>query len=173
MGTMALYTEDAQREYPRRHMPKPEPGSGPWGEAINYWLRQRGNWSQADLVRAIVERSQHLPKGEQKAGNKNTVSAAALGRDVSTQTLRAVARGLDVPLEFVLVSPDRKSAIEEMRKVAADVAEEVLLRLKERDHQADFTQSNAETIARVHRMEAAQRTTAKKPPRIIKHRRRR
>ncbi len=125
---MALFTVTTRRDYAQGHMPQPTLGDGPWGEAIEYWLNQR-RWQQADIVRAL-EALYPPAKGKKAKGNKNTVSTAARGFDCNTQTLRRIARALEVPLDQVLVSPLRRAANEDRRKLALDITEQVLRRME-------------------------------------------
>jgi transcriptional regulator with XRE-family HTH domain len=74
--------------------------------------------------------------------SKNTVSIAANGLDVNTETLRIIAAALGVSLEEILVSPARQSASEARKQMALEIAERVLRQL---DH-APAT-SPAETAA--------------------------
>ncbi len=94
-------------------MPKPAHGDGPWGDAIAYWLNVR-KWRQADLVRAAASLS------------KNTISIAANGFDVNTATLRAIAKALKVPIEDVLVSPERRQTREEQRRMIQEAVDAAL-----------------------------------------------
>lgn len=109
---MALFTDDAERQYARRHMPKPASEDGPWGEAIRYWLNERG-WRQADLAVATGIRA-------------NTISRTARGFDTTTRVLRKIADTLKVSIDDVLVSPERKLANEDRRRMAREIAEDVL-----------------------------------------------
>lgn len=122
--TMALLMSIERRAYADGRM-RPTAGDGPWGEAIIYWLKKRG-WSQADLGRAASA----IAKKDQATNLKNTVSNACLGRDCHTRTLRLLAAALNVPLDQLLVSPERKSDNERMRAVAVDIAERVLRQME-------------------------------------------
>ena len=113
---MALFTTNIPRSYIRRHM-KPKHADGPWGEAIVYWLNERG-WQQADLVR----------KG-QGTLTKNTVSTAFRGLDVNTMTLRLIAAVFEVPIEDVLVSPERKADSEIRKQEIQEITESVYSRM--------------------------------------------
>ncbi len=122
---MALFTGTTRQGYAQAHnMPQPTLGDGPWGEAIEYWLKQR-RWQQADIVRAL-EVLYPSTKGKKSKGNKNTVSTAARGLDCNTRSLRRIAKALAVPLDQVLVSPLRRAANEERRQLALDITERVL-----------------------------------------------
>lgn len=101
-------------------MPKALRRNGPWGEAINYWLDQRG-WNQTDLRKAIRQRNASV--------SKNTIGNAARGFDVSTRVLGIIATALDVSLEAVLVSPNRRSAQEERKQMILEITERVARQL--------------------------------------------
>lgn len=128
---MALFTGMPSGGYPRGRMPLPEKSDGPWGEAIQYWLAFRG-WKQADLIREIQKAEPSTSKTDKKnKGNKNTVSNAALGRDCNTRTLRVIATALNVPLDAVLVSPDRKSANEARKQMIMEITESVVRKIEQ------------------------------------------
>jgi transcriptional regulator with XRE-family HTH domain len=114
---MTLFTGASAEGYPRGHMPAASIGDGPWGEAISYWLKRKG-WRQADLVKAI--QNQH------KNTSKNTISKAVRGFDTTTRVLRTISQALQVPLDLVLVSPDRKSANDARRQMVAEITEQVV-----------------------------------------------
>lgn len=114
---MALFTGGEWESYPHPQMPKPASADGPWGEAITYWLNARG-WRQADLLKAV-----HDVGG---TTNKNTISSATRGYNCSTRVLRVIASALKVPLEDVLVSPDRKSASEERRQLITEAVDRAM-----------------------------------------------
>jgi hypothetical protein len=114
---MALFTTGAVGGYSRRQMPQPKTGNGPWGDAIRYWLRRR-NMQQADLMRAI--------KDMRETTTANTISNAALGRDCHTKTLRIIAAALNVSIDEVLVSPDRKSDAEARKLMIQEITERVV-----------------------------------------------
>jgi hypothetical protein len=116
---MALFTGRSRADYPRVHMPKAATGDGPWGEAIEYWLNRK-NWRQSDLLREIHNLNAHAKT------SKNTISSAARGLDVSTRVLRVIAGALKAPLDSVLVSPERKLANEDRRRLAIEISEQVL-----------------------------------------------
>ncbi len=131
---MALFTGMSSGDYSRQHMPQPAKSDGPWGEAIQYWLDVKG-WRQADLIREIQnlqkpEAAVRAGKRKKSKGNKNTVSTACLGRDCNTKTLRIIATALGVPLDGVLVSPDRKSANEARKQMILEIAEKVARELE-------------------------------------------
>lgn len=97
-------------------MPQAEVSDGPWGEAIRYWLHHR-KMRQADLAELTGIRA-------------NTISRATRGFDTTTRVLRKIADAFRVPIDLVLVSPDRKLANEDRRRMALEVAEEVLRKLE-------------------------------------------
>jgi transcriptional regulator with XRE-family HTH domain len=113
---MALFTGTATQGYACAPMPRPPRKNGPWGDAINYWLDDRG-WNQTDLRKAIGDGGAAL--------SKNTIGNAARGFDVSTRVLRIIATALGVPVEAVLVSPNRQSAQEERRQMIFEITERV------------------------------------------------
>ncbi len=86
-------------------------GDGPWGDAIQYWFREKNL------------RQSHVVEGTGMSANK--ASRAANGLDVRMETLRQFAEFFGVPLESVLVSPERRlSHVEERQlldKVQSDV----------------------------------------------------
>ena len=116
---MPLLNDAGGARYPAPHMPRPTYAHGPWGEAIRYWLREWG-WGQADLVRAIQAAN---PTATIRA---NTISNAALGRHCRTNTLEQIARALSVAFEDVLVSPERKNASEERKRMIQEAVEAAL-----------------------------------------------
>lgn len=118
---MELFTGTATTHYPRGQMKVKTQGTGPWGDAIKYWLKLRG-WVQADLVAAVkaLEATADKPKG-----SKNTVSRAFRGLDVNTSSLVLIAKALDVDIEDVLISPLRQLANDERRKEIQVISESV------------------------------------------------
>lgn len=116
---MVLFTVMPASAYARSRMPQPKTGTGPWGDAIRYWLRQR-DMRQADLVREVRKAN----PGE--AITANTLSNAARGLHCSTRTLEQIARALEIPLDDVLVSPDRQSAQDMRRKMVQEITENVM-----------------------------------------------
>src|SRR4051812_42018863 len=116
---MALFTATAAAGYARQHMPQPKSGSGPWGEAIRYWLKEK-DMRQADLVRAV-----HVAN-PQETITANTISNASRGLHCSTRTLEQIALALKVPLDEILVSPDRRSAQEARRQMVQEITEHVM-----------------------------------------------
>jgi len=97
-------------------MPAPERRTGPWGEAIQYWLRER-RLRQADLVKGT--------KIEAK-----TISRMARGFHTQTRKLELIAQYLGVALERILVSPlrvgpgeDRRQAMRRMLEDAFRIVE--------------------------------------------------
>jgi transcriptional regulator with XRE-family HTH domain len=82
---------------------------GPWGEAIRYWLQIKAEmgekWTQRQLAEA--------------AGiQRNTVSHAVRGFDVGTKALRAIARALRQPIDYILVPPAMHRANDERYRQA-------------------------------------------------------
>ena len=77
-----------------RQMLPPVNDDGPWGDAIQYYLRDR-RVSQAEICRITKLTS-------------NTVSNAARGRHTNTQTLTKIARALGVSLEDLMSDPRRR-----------------------------------------------------------------
>jgi transcriptional regulator with XRE-family HTH domain len=129
-------------------MPKPPSGNGPWGEGITYWMNRRG-MRQADLLRAVVA-------SDGKPISKNTVSDASRGLDVNTDTLRRIAKALDVPLADVLVSPERREHNEARRAMIIEIVERAM-------HQLDA----AITAPTTHHVDAATRAVEE----VIEHER--
>lgn len=105
--------------YPRTRMPRPAYGDGPWGEAIRYWLTVR-KLRQSDLVRLMRDRD---PKD---TTTPNTISNATRGLPTTTRVLDKIARALKVPIDAVLVSPERKLANEERRQLIQEITERVV-----------------------------------------------
>lgn len=97
-------------------MPAPKTGSGPWGEALKYWLPRR-DMRQSDLAR-------------ETGIEEKTISSIARGFHTTTRKLERIAEVLKVPIDDVLISPARRLAIEERRRIAQDVAERVLRELE-------------------------------------------
>ena len=122
---MALLAETLAGSYARRRMPRPAYGDGPWGEAIRYWLAVR-KIRQADLVRLVRELD---PKD---TTTPNTISNATRGFPTTTRILDKIARALKVPIDVVLVSPERKLANEDRRRLALEISETVLRTLESR-----------------------------------------
>lgn len=116
---MALLAERRPGGYARARMPRPAYGDGPWGEAIRYWLAVR-KIRQADLVRLIREID---PKDKT---TPNTISNATRGFPTTTRVLEKIARALKAPIDAVLVSPERKLANEDRRRLAMEITETVL-----------------------------------------------
>ncbi len=114
---MALFTTPSAGGYSSRQMPQPKTGNGPWGDAIRYWLKKR-DMIQADLWRVIQEQGHKT--------TTNTISNACLGRDCNTNTLRIIATALNVPLDEILVSPDRQSESERRRLMILEITEHVV-----------------------------------------------
>src|SRR5215471_4806939 len=77
-----------------RQMLPPVNDDWPWGDAIQYYLRDR-RVSQAEICRITKLTS-------------NTVSNAARGRHTNTQTLTKIARALGVSLEDLMSDPRRR-----------------------------------------------------------------
>src|SRR5688572_13604922 len=100
---MALLSDGAGHDYAQRHMPAVKTGTGPWGEAIRYWLPKK-NMRQADLARetGIEEKS---------------ISSMARGFHTTTRQLAKIAKVFGVPLEDVLVSPSRYEARLDQKRV--------------------------------------------------------
>lgn len=114
---MTLFTATSADGYPRRHMPQPKTGNGPWGEAIRYWLKQR-DMQQADLMRAIRDLRHKT--------TSNTISNASRGLDCHTKTLRIIATALNVSVDEILVSPSRQSDTERRKLMIQEITERVV-----------------------------------------------
>jgi transcriptional regulator with XRE-family HTH domain len=109
---MAFVTRVEARQYAEAHMPAAERRTGPWGEAITYWLRER-RLRQADLVKGT--------KIEAK-----TISRIARGFHTQTRKLELIAKYLMLPLERVLVSPLRRGSEEDRRQLVRGIIEDAL-----------------------------------------------
>lgn len=109
---MALFTRAERQDYSSGHMPAAERKTGPWGEAIEYWLKER-RLRQADLVKGT--------KIEAK-----TISRITRGFHTQTRKLELIARYLTVPLERVLVSPLRSGPSEDRRQLVRGIIEDAL-----------------------------------------------
>jgi len=129
-------------------MPHDAPrASGPWGPALEHWLRER-RLSQAELLRRINAARLEAAKGQRAgltqapepnvgsgaAGGRatqgadakqmgpNTISRIVRGYHTQTQLLAEIAQELAVPLEDVLVSPTH-------RRIINDDQDELLQRM--------------------------------------------
>ncbi|HEY6380742.1 MAG TPA: helix-turn-helix domain-containing protein [Pseudolabrys sp.] len=110
--------QGARREGHAREVPQPAFSNGPWGEAIRYWLKER-KWLQADLAKETGIRA-------------NTISRVSRGFHTTTSILERIAKAFNVPLDDVLLSPDRKLTNDHRRRLAVDIAEDVLRRMETR-----------------------------------------
>jgi transcriptional regulator with XRE-family HTH domain len=115
---MASFTHRQRRDYPPVPVTLPPKAPGPWGEAIDYWLKQKG-WRQADLVRA-------------SGIDPNTISSIVRGFNTTTRLLWAIAKALQVPIDEVLLSPTRRTGSEAQKRM---IAEAVELALNAHNHQ--------------------------------------
>jgi len=116
-----------QPRYTRRHMrPASVPSApravndsddGPWGDAIQYWLKKRG-LRQSDIARTAPLEA-------------NTVSRAARGYHTSTRVLAKIARALQIPIESVLVPPQRAIDLEEREQYVRHVVGEAMRQFDE------------------------------------------
>jgi hypothetical protein len=98
---MPLLLSDPEDDYAEGEMTSRKSGAGPWGEAIRYWMGERGIKSN----KALAEKVRATDGGkftEKTAGN------LVKGGTATTTTLRRVARALNVPIEQVLISPERR-----------------------------------------------------------------
>lgn len=109
---MSLFTDVARRGYSREEMPQAKRESGPWGEAIQYWLNER-KLRQADLVKATRIQAK-------------TISRIARGFHTQTRVLEQIAKCLAVPLERVLVSPLRRGPNEDRRQLVRGIIQDAL-----------------------------------------------
>lgn len=116
---MGLYTREPSHAYAEGLMPARNTAHGPWGRAIRYWLPLK-NMSGADLVRAT-------------GLGKNTISNAVRGFHVTTETLEAIAQGLGVSFEDVLVSPEYQLENEARRRLAQEAAENAIRKWEDRN----------------------------------------
>jgi transcriptional regulator with XRE-family HTH domain len=90
-------------------------GTGPWGEAIRYWLPKK-NMRQVDLARvANIE--------------EKTISKITRGFHTTTRQLEKIARAFQVPIDDVLLSPDRRLTNADrhrlINEISASVTEKV------------------------------------------------
>lgn len=115
---MTLFTATAAEGYSSQRMPQPAFADGPWGEAIRYWLNVR-KLRQSDLVARTDLQA-------------NTISRATRGFHTTTRVLEKLAKALDIRFDEILVSPDRKSANEERRRLAVEISEQVLRTMEAR-----------------------------------------
>lgn len=95
-------------------MKRPKSGDGPWGEAIQYWLVKRAV-QQADIAREASIRA-------------NTMSRAARGLDTTTRVLKKIAAAFQVPVDDVLISPERRMVDKERQEMIRMAVEEALRR---------------------------------------------
>lgn len=109
---MALFTEPQRATYAQASMPQPTFAHGPWGEAIRHWL-QKKNMSPADLARATGIQA-------------NTISRARRGFHTTTRVLEKIALAFKEPIEDVLVSPERRSALEDRKRIIQEAVEAAL-----------------------------------------------
>jgi transcriptional regulator with XRE-family HTH domain len=115
---MATFTAQSRRGYPPVPVTLPAKAPGPWGEAIDYWLKQK-NMRQADLVRA-------------SGIDPNTISSIVRGFNTTTRLLWMIAKALQVPIDEVLLSPTRRTGSEAQKRM---IAEAVELALNAHNHQ--------------------------------------
>lgn len=115
---MALLSNHVGRPYAHGLMPAVKTGQGPWGDAIKYWLPRR-NMRQADLARVTgIE--------------EKTISSMARGFHTTTRKLEAVAKAFGVPIDEVLVSPNRQLANEDRKREIQEAVEAALRNIDER-----------------------------------------
>jgi transcriptional regulator with XRE-family HTH domain len=84
-------------------MPRAKEGTGPWGEALQYWMRRR-NVRQSDLARATGM----MPR---------TISSIVRGFHTQTRALEKIAAALAVPFHAVLVSPNLRMAEQDRQRL--------------------------------------------------------
>jgi len=109
---MGLFTNVGRHGYSRHEMPQAKRDTGPWGEALRYWLNER-KLRQADLVKGTKIQAK-------------TISRIVRGFHTQTRVLEDVARFLAVPVERVLVSPLRRGPNDERRQFARGIVQDVL-----------------------------------------------
>jgi transcriptional regulator with XRE-family HTH domain len=118
---MAVLGESVAGDYSSPDM-KAKLADGPWGAAVQYWL-DKLRWRQADLSRATGIEAK-------------TISTIVRGYDTTTRMLRKIAHALDreatlrtlpnrITFEDVLVSPERKSALELRKAMIQEITERV------------------------------------------------
>lgn len=151
---MALSTDRVRHDYPQGRMPAVKTGTGPWGDAIKYWLPRR-NMRQADLAR--------LTGIEEK-----TISSMARGFHTTTRKLEAVAMAFKVPLDQVLVAPNRQQANEDRKREIQEAVETALRNLDERQPppppslEAQFEQAITRVERRAARVQRITKPKSKK-----------
>jgi transcriptional regulator with XRE-family HTH domain len=138
---MALFTRAEQRDYASGNMPAAERKTGPWGAAIEYWLKER-RLRQADLVKGT--------RIEAK-----TISRITRGFHTQTRKLELIAKYLMVPLERVLVSPLRSGPSEDRRQLVRDIIDDALRSVDVEGIPIDET--TLEMAKRFHRLPDAMR----------------
>jgi transcriptional regulator with XRE-family HTH domain len=103
-------TREARYSFPG--MPQARRETGPWGDAVQYWLNHR-QLRQADLVRATRIQAK-------------TISQIARGFHTTTKLLGRIAAALNVPLDQVLVSPLKRGTMDDRRRLISGLMEDVL-----------------------------------------------
>lgn len=127
-------------------MPIASRGTGPWGEAIRYWLEKR-RLTQAELERLSAIR-------------KNTLSRAKRGYHTTTRVLERIALALEVPFGDILVSPAHHQAAEERKRLAAEITDRVLRDVALSDERAAKTLEHELTAGFDHLRRAAAKDAA-------------
>lgn len=134
MGSMARMTRSVPIHY-ALPVGRADRRSGPWGEALQYWLEQK-NLTQADLVRLMQRRDKlmHAAAGGRRstklrAIQPNTISRIARGFHTQTAILERIADTLSVALADVLVSPARRLGDEDRRQYIEQITRLVVASL--------------------------------------------
>ena len=117
----------------RQRMPLDAPREGgPWGNAIEFWLKER-RLSQAELLRRINAERHDIaatdagtrksigPKA--KRMGPNTISRITRGFHTQTRLLAVIAKHLAVPIEEVLVSPTHRHRNEDSEQLMSSMAD--------------------------------------------------
>lgn len=138
--------------------------NGPWGPAIEYWLKER-RLSQAELLRGINEARRDAAnesspkKGKAKKMGPNTISRIVRGFHTQTRLLALIAQHLEVPIEDVLVAPTRRNSNEDQEQLMQSMAElqqklENARRLVEAGRRMQADTATLEIAKRVQRLSA-------------------
>jgi len=135
-----MFTRAESGQYPQERMPAAERKTGPWGEAIDYWLKQRG-LRQSDLVKGT--------RIEAK-----TISRIARGFHTQTRKLELIAKFLTVPLERILVSPLKSGPGEDRRQLVRGIIEDALRSV---DIGNPIDEATLEIAKRIQRLSQSQR----------------
>ena len=141
---MALQIEHfAQRQYAHQRKTDVKQGHGPWGAAIRYWLAHL-NMNQAALAR-------------QSGLEEKTISTMVRGFHTSTRKLEEVANALGVPLEQILVPPDRQKELEDEKRAIQIAVELALMKVRQAGREQESTDATLKAAERQMVHEAAEK----------------